>query len=126
MYNNINKNSKKNSNKAWSPKPEKPMRQKSGKEKFFDKMEKTNKGFYARAVVPKSLPDNMTYTTNGAVAYSTTSSALLDMFTKLVSYRSLDEQQIVTDWRKAFNENPRLAMRFLGYTMDIRGGKLVV
>lgn len=122
MYNNINKNSKKNSNKAWSPKPEKPMRQKSGKEKFFDKMEKTNKGFYVRAVVPKSLPDNMTYTTNGAVAYSTTSSALLDMFTKLVSYRSLDEQQIVTDWRKAFNENPRLAMRFLGYTMDIRCG----
>ena len=122
MYNNINKNSKKNSNKAWSPKPEKPMRQKSGKEKFFDKMEKTNKGFYVRAVVPKSLPDNMTYTTNGAVAYSTTSSALLDMFTKLVSYRSLDEQQIVTDWRKAFNENPYLAMRFLGYTMDIRCG----
>ena len=122
MYNNINKNSKKNSNKAWSPKPEKPMRQKSDKEKFFDKMEKTNKGFYVRAVVPKSLPDNMTYTTNGAVAYSTTSSALLDMFTKLVSYRSLDEQQIVTDWRKAFNENPYLAMRFLGYTMDIRCG----
>ena len=122
MYNNSNKNSKKNSNKAWSPKPEKPMRQKSGKEKFFDKMEKTNKGFYVRAVVPKSLPDNMTYTTNGAVAYSTTSSALLDMFTKLVSYRSLDEQQIVTDWRKAFNENPYLAMRFLGYTMDIRCG----
>ena len=122
MYNNINKNSKKNSNKAWSPKPEKPMRQKSGKEKFFDKMEKTNKGFYVRSVVPKSLPDNMTYTTNGAVAYSTTSSALLDMFTKLVSYRSLDEQQIVTDWRKAFNENPYLAMRFLGYTMDIRCG----
>lgn len=122
MYNNINKNSKKNSNKAWSPKPEKPMRQKSGKEKFFDKMEKTNKGFYVRAVVPKSLPDNMTYTTNGAVAYSTTSSALLDMFTKLASYRSLDEKQVVTDWRKAFNENPRLAMRFLGYTMDIRCG----
>lgn len=122
MYNNINKNSKKNSNKAWSPKPEKPMRQKSGKEKFFDKMEKTNKGFYVRAVVPKSLPDNMTYTTNGAVAYSTTSSALLDMFTKLASYRSLDEKQVVTDWRKAFNENPRLAMRFLGYTADIRGG----
>ena len=122
MYNNINKNSKKNSNKAWSPKPEKPMRQKSGKEKFFDKMEKTNKGFYVRAVVPKSLPDNMTYTTNGAVAYSTTSSALLDMFTKLVSYRSLDEKQVVTDWRKAFNENPYLAMRFLGYTMDIRCG----
>lgn len=122
MYNNINKNSKKNSNKAWSPKPEKPMRQKSGKEKFFDKMEKTNKGFYVRAVVPKSLPDNMTYTTNGAVAYSTTSSALLDMFTKLASYRSLDEKQVVTDWRKTFNENPRLAMRFLGYTMDIRCG----
>lgn len=122
MYNNINKNSKKNSNKAWSPKPEKPMRQKSDKEKFFDKMEKTNKGFYVRAVVPKSLPDNMTYTTNGAVAYSTTSSALLDMFTKLVGYRSLDEKQIVTDWRKAFNENPYLAMRFLGYTMDIRCG----
>lgn len=118
MYN----NSKKNSNKAWAPKSEKPMRQKSGKEKFFDKMEKTNKGFYARAVVPKSLPDNLTYTQNGAVAYSTTSSALLDMFTKLVSYRSLDEQQIVTDWRKAFNENPYLAMRFLGYTMDIRCG----
>ena len=118
MYkNNISK-----TNKAWSPKPEKPMRQKSGKEKFFDKMEKTNKGFYARAVVPKSLPDNMTYTTNGAVAYSTTSSALLDMFTKLVSYRSLDEKQIVSDWRKAFNENPRLAMRFLGYAMDVRMG----
>lgn len=118
MYN----NSKKNSNKAWAPKPEKPMHQKSGKEKFFDKMEKTNKGFYARAVVPKSLPDNLTYTQNGAVAYSTTSSALLDMFTKLASYRSLDEKQIVTDWRKAFNENPYLAMRFLGMSMDIRCG----
>ena len=118
MYN----NSKKNSNKAWAPKPEKPMRQKSGKEKFFDKMEKTNKGFYARAVVPKSLPDNLTYTQNGAVAYSTTSSALLDMFTKLASYRSLDEKHIVTDWRKAFNENPYLAMRFLGMSMDIRCG----
>lgn len=122
MYNNTSKNYKKNSNKAWSPKPEKPVRQKSGKEKFFDKMEKTNKGFYARAVVPKSLPDNLTYTQNGAVAYSTTSSALLDMFTKLASYRSLDEKQIVTDWRKAFNENPRLAMRFLGMSMDIRCG----
>ena len=118
MYN----NSKKNSNKAWAPKPEKPMRQKSGKEKFFDKMEKTNKGFYARAVAPKTLPDNLTYTQNGAVAYSTTSSALLDMFTKLASYRSLDEKQIVTDWRKAFNENPYLAMRFLGMSMDIRCG----
>lgn len=117
-----NNTSKKNTNKAWAPKPEKPIRQKSGKEKFFDKMEKTNKGFYARAVVPKALPDNLTYTTNGAVAYSTTSSALLDMFTKLASYRSLDEKQIITDWRKAFNENPRLAMRFLGYAMDIRGG----
>ncbi len=122
MYNNTSKNYKKNSNKAWAPKPEKPVRQKSGKEKFFDKMEKTNKGFYARAVVPKSLPDNLTYTQNGAVAYSTTSSALLDMFTKLASYRSLDEKQIVTDWRKAFNENPYLAMRFLGMSMDIRCG----
>lgn len=122
MYNNINKNSKKNSNKAWSPKPEKPMRQKSGKEKFFDKMEQTNKGFYARKNAPKTLPKNMTYTQNGAVAYSTTSSALLDMFTKLASYRSLDEKQVVIDWRKAFNENPYLAMRFLGYAMDIRCG----
>ena len=122
MYNNTSKNYKKNSNKAWAPKPEKPVRQKSGKEKFFDKMEKTNKGFYARAVVPKSLPNNLTYTQNGAVAYSTTSSALLDMFTKLASYRSLDEKQIVTDWRKAFNENPYLAMRFLGMSMDIRCG----
>ena len=116
------KNNTSKTNKAWAPKPEKPMRQKSGKEKFFDKMEKTNKGFYARAVVPKALPDNMTYATNGAVAYSTTSSALLDMFTKLVGYRSLDEQQVITDWRKAFNENPRLAMRFLGYAMDVRAG----
>ena len=122
MYNNTSKNYKKNSNKAWAPKPEKPVRQKSGKEKFFDKMENTNKGFYARAVVPKALPDNLTYTQNGAVAYSTTSSALLDMFTKLASYRSLDEKQIVTDWRKAFNENPYLAMRFLGMSMDIRCG----
>lgn len=116
---------KKNNNKAWSPKPEKPMRQKSNKEKFFDKMEKNSKGFYATAVIPKALPDNMTYTENGAIAYSTTSSALLDMFTKMVSYRSADEKVIVEDWRKAFKENPKLAMRFLGMSMDIRGGKLI-
>ena len=116
MYN------KKNNNKAWSPKPEKSMRQKSNKEKFFDKMEKNNKGFYATAIVPKALPDNMTYTENGAIAYSTTSSALLDMFTKMVSYRSADEKIIVEDWRKAFKENPKLAMRFLGLSMDIRCG----
>lgn len=113
---------KKNNNKAWSPKPEKPMRQKSNKEKFFDKMEKNSKGFYATAIIPKALPDNMTYTENGAIAYSTTSSALLDMFTKMVSYRSTDEKIIVEDWRKAFKENPKLAMRFLGLSMDIRCG----
>ena len=118
----MNNKNHKSANKAWAPKPEKPMHKKSGKEKFFDQMEKTNKGFYAHAVVPKTLPENLTYTENGAVAYSTTSSALLDMFTKLSSYRSLDESQIIADWRKAFNENPRLAMRFLGMSMDIRSG----
>ena len=72
--------------------------------------------------IKEELDDRLTLTENGAIAYETTGHKLLDMNFKLSSYRNLDETEIEDDFAKAYAENPRLAVKFLFFAGDVRGG----
>ena len=114
--------------KPWAPKPERtqtrtrkaaPANKKSA---FVNKMKDTRAGWYGEIEIP-ALPSNMTYTENGAIAYSTTGKALLDINYQISTMRQWTETQIVDAWRKAYVENPRLAIRWLAYLLSVRGGQ---
>lgn len=124
MYNYNNPN-KKNNTKAWAPKPEKPVTKSnrvSRKASFMDKVENTAKGYYTLVAVP-SLPADKQYTSNGAIAYKSSGSALLDINTSISALRSLPDGDIVKKFRAAYSENPRLAIRWLWYLRDVREGQ---
>ena len=108
--------------KAWSPRPEKAPVKKSGKAKFVGSMQKAAKGWYTKVEVP-TLASGLTYTENGAIAHASTGSALVDINFQITAMRGMDEKAIVTKWRKAYTENPRLALRWLGWILDIRMGQ---
>ena len=65
---------------------------------------------------------NVSITENGAVGYRTTGKALLDLNWQVSSLRSAGDDTIIQLFRKALNENPELAMKWLFYARDIRGG----
>ena len=68
------------------------------------------------------LDNCLTLTENGAIAYETSGHQLLDMNFKLTSYRNLSTQAIKDDFAKAYAENPLLAVKFLFFAGDVRGG----
>jgi len=72
--------------------------------------------------IKEELDDRLTLTENGALAYETTEHKLLDMNFKLSSYRNLAVTEIEGDFAKAYAENPRLAVKFLFFAGDVRGG----
>lgn len=123
MYNYNNPNKKKNT-KAWAPKPEKTVQtnRTNRKASFMDKVEKTAKGYYTQVAVP-TLPADKQYTSNGAIAYKSSGSALLDINTSISALRSLPDGDVVKKFRAAYSENPRLAIRWLFYAGDIREGQ---
>lgn len=121
-----NKNTSKKNNKAWSPRPEKPNKKsapKSRQGKFVDQMKQTRKKLYYEKVEVPTMDSNLTLTENGAVAYKSSGSALVDMNFKIAAMREMEDGQIVALFRKAYAENPRLAMRWLGYLRDVREGQ---
>lgn len=61
-------------------------------------------------------------TENGALAYKSSGKALVDLNFRISSYRNLDENKIFSDFMEAYNENKMLAMRWLFYARDVRGG----
>lgn len=63
-----------------------------------------------------------TRTLNGAVTYSTTSDACLDLFSVAGGMRYRSEYDQIRLFDKAYIENPELAMKLLFYIRDIRGG----
>ena len=63
-------------------------------------------------------------TENGAMAYSTTNNALLDLFGTIGALRSRSEEDIQAKFAAAFNEDPLLATKMLFYARDIREGGL--
>ena len=108
--------------KPWSPRPEiKRTSSKSKKFAFIDKMQDTYNTWYGSINIP-TLPKGYKYSENGAVMYSTTGKALLDLHFATSSLRNKSDKEIVTMWRNAYSENPRLAIRWLAYTSDIRSG----
>jgi hypothetical protein len=66
---------------------------------------------------------NVAYTTNGARAYKTTESALVDFFSKGGALRNASESEVISLFTKAYAENPLYAMKALFYIRDVRGGQ---
>lgn len=61
-------------------------------------------------------------TENGGLGYATTGKKLVDINFALVSYRKKPEPVIIADFVGAYNENPELALKWLFFSRDIRGG----
>ena len=67
--------------------------------------------------------NNYTLTENGAVTYSSTLSALMDLFATGAAYRSRSEADCILLFKKAYEENPMYALKCLFYLHDVRGGQ---
>ena len=68
------------------------------------------------------MENNKTLTENGAVAFSSTSSKLLDLFGTIGALRTRSIGSINTMFLDAFLEDKLLAMKMLFYARNIRGG----
>ena len=66
--------------------------------------------------------NNRSVTENGAVGYKSTGKALLDLNFLTSSLRSANEQTIISKFDAAFQEHPELALKWLFFARDIRGG----
>ena len=65
---------------------------------------------------------NYTRTENGALTYASTRSDCLDLFATAGAIRSADAGEIEGRFLKAYAEDPDLAMKFLFFARDVRGG----
>lgn len=70
----------------------------------------------------ETLNDEKQLTENGAVGYRTSGKALLDLNFQVASFRNKSEAEIVSKFVDAFYESPLLAIKWLFYCRDIRGG----
>lgn len=122
----------KKENKAWAPLPEKDSKQSSGisrtpytqnrQSAFFNKMKGTREKLYYETLSIPPENFNFTLTENGAVAYKSSGSALVDINFKITAMREMSAVEINSLFRKAYAEDPRLAIRWLGWLLDIRRG----
>ena len=69
-----------------------------------------------------SMQDNVSVTENGAIGLKTTGKALLDLNFMLSSMRNMPEDEIYDRFLLAYNENPALALVWLFFARDCRGG----
>ena len=65
---------------------------------------------------------NVSITENGAIGYETTGKNLLDLNFSVASLRNVSEAEIAERFYKAFLEDKNLAMRWLFFARDVRGG----
>lgn len=68
------------------------------------------------------LNDSKKLTENGAVCYETTGKALVDLNFATASLRNESEEEIITRFIRAFYEDRVLAMKWLFFLRDVRGG----
>ncbi len=69
-----------------------------------------------------TINDRKKITENGAVGYETSKSALVDLNFAVASLRNATEDKIIRQFIVAFNEDRVLAMKWLFFLRDIRGG----
>ena len=67
--------------------------------------------------------NNYTLTTNGATTHKSTLNGLMDLFALGGAYRSRSDDDCITLFKKAFEEDEGYAMKCLYYIRDIRGGQ---
>lgn len=66
---------------------------------------------------------NVAYTENGARAYKSTKSSLVDFFALAGAVRDRSESDVISMFTKAYAEDPLLAMKMIFYFRDIREGQ---
>ena len=72
--------------------------------------------------VKKTLDNEVSITENGAVGYRTTGKNLLDLNFAVASLRKMPDTEVAKRFMKAFYEDQILAMKWLFYARDVRGG----
>lgn len=82
----------------------------------------TNK-FLSELELAMNGDDNVAYTENGAMAFASTKSAVLDFFANGGALRSRDPNSALSVFQRAYSENPLLATKALFYFRDVRGGQ---
>lgn len=65
---------------------------------------------------------NISVTENGALGYRTSGKKLLDMNFNVTSFRNQSEQDIIKKFSDVFYENKLLAIKWLFFASDVRGG----
>ena len=65
---------------------------------------------------------NVSITENGAVGYRTSGKELLDLNFAVASLRKMPDAEVAKRFKKAFCEDHVLAMKWLFYARDVRGG----
>ena len=65
---------------------------------------------------------NLSITENGAIGYATTCKTLLDIHFAVSSLRKQAEENLAKFYAKAFYENKLLALKWLFFAADVRGG----
>ena len=65
---------------------------------------------------------NVSVSENGALGYRTSGKELLDLNFAVASLRGASEQEIIEKFTKAFFEDKILAMKWLFFARDARGG----
>lgn len=118
-----------NASKSWAPRP---MKHTGPSNRVNSNGVNNRKRQFAQSMSQASnnrnnfsapyMVTNYKRTENGAIQYSTTGKALLDIHYQLSSLRGKDDKVITDMYRKAFIESPNLAIRWLFWACDIREG----
>jgi len=69
-----------------------------------------------------ALQTEDTFTENGMVTNSSSLNECVNLFFTIGAMRGQDKQRLLSNFSKAFNENPLTAMRILFWSRDVRGG----
>ncbi len=70
----------------------------------------------------EQLDNRKTFTENGAVAFATSGKELLDFNFATTALRKMSDEEIATEYTKVYFEDPLIAVQYLFWLRDCRGG----